>query len=65
MIGSVRDIYRDRSTLELASSPGEGMQRYVAFEGFAVVNVGPKPAEGADAEKSAAPTTRTRRSRGR
>ena len=50
MIGELRDTYRDRSTLDAAAGPGEGVQLYVSFEGYAVVNVGPKPAAGAEGE---------------
>ncbi|MCK4375836.1 MAG: hypothetical protein KAX19_10920, partial [Candidatus Brocadiae bacterium] len=44
MLGELRDVYRDESTLEVVPDGGEGTQWYVAFEGYAVVNIGEKVA---------------------
>lgn len=44
MLGELRDVHRDESTLEVVPEGGEGTKWYVAFEGYAVVNIGEKVA---------------------
>jgi type IV pilus assembly protein PilM len=43
MLGDVRDIYRDASTGQEVPGMKEGVNQYVGFEGYAVVNVGLPP----------------------
>jgi type IV pilus assembly protein PilM len=50
MVGGVVDVYRYESTLQPASGPGAGVQKFLAFEGFVVVNTGGS-VEGSKAQK--------------
>jgi type IV pilus assembly protein PilM len=45
MVGDVQDVYRDDATGETAMAPQPGYKRYVAFGGYAVVNLGEEAAE--------------------
>jgi len=41
LLGEVYDVWRDPSTWELATEDQEGAQKLLAFQGYAIVNVGP------------------------
>lgn len=51
MLGDVHDVHRNKSTGETITEPGEGVETYVAFEGYAVVNTGPEAAAARPAKK--------------
>ncbi len=44
MLGDVHDVYRNAQTGQVEPRAGEGVRKYIGFEGYAVVNVG-APAE--------------------
>jgi len=44
MLGDVHDVHRNKGTGETVAEPGEGVETYVAFEGYAIVNTGPEAA---------------------
>jgi hypothetical protein len=52
MLGDVRDVYRDPVSGQAVAGATAGARRYVAFEGYAVVNLGqqPEPAKGKTAK---------------
>jgi hypothetical protein len=67
MLGDVRDVWRDRNTYELVAGDPKTDLRFVAFEGYAVVNLGePETAQGAGGAARAGRAGRSSRaSRGR
>lgn len=40
IVGDVRDVYRDRATLQQVAGPADDVERFLAFDGYAVVNAG-------------------------